>query len=41
MPTNVSSFKDAYKTAIKADFPETAKIVLGDMEIIPLRFFVH
>ena len=33
MATDVSSFKDAYKTAIKADFPEYAKLVLGTEEI--------
>jgi len=33
MPTDVSSFKDAYKTAIKADFPKTARLVLGDREL--------
>ncbi len=30
MPTDVSSFKNAYKTAIQADFPKTAELVLGD-----------
>lgn len=29
MPTDVSSFKNAYKTAVKADFPETAELVFG------------
>jgi phosphoribosylaminoimidazolecarboxamide formyltransferase/IMP cyclohydrolase len=36
MPTDVSSFKDVYKTAIKSDFPEEAEILLGDKKI-PLR----
>ena len=30
MPTDVSSFKDAYKTAIKSDFPQRAELVIGD-----------
>jgi len=30
MATDVSSFKDAYKTAVTADFPETAELKLGD-----------
>src|SRR3972149_7624210 len=30
MPTDVSTFKAAYKTAIQADFPKTAELVLGD-----------
>ncbi len=30
MATDVSSFKNAYKTAITTDFPRTAEIVLGD-----------
>jgi len=33
MPTDVSSFKDAYKTAIESKFPKNAKIILGDLEI--------
>lgn len=32
MATDVSSFKKAYKTPIQADFPQTAKLVLGDRE---------
>ena len=36
MPTDVSSFKDVYKKAIKSSFPETAEIVLGDKKI-PLK----
>ncbi len=36
MPTDVSSFKDVYKTAIKSCFPEQAAIILGDKKI-PLR----
>lgn len=31
--TDVSSFKDAYKTAIRTEFPETAELVLGDKGI--------
>jgi len=44
MATDVSSFKDAYKTAIKADFPQTVELSLGDKKIkyqavsIPLRY---
>ena len=30
MATDVSSFKNAYKTAIQADFPKTAELRLGD-----------
>lgn len=30
MATDVSSFKNAYKTAIASDFPKTAELVLGD-----------
>jgi phosphoribosylaminoimidazolecarboxamide formyltransferase/IMP cyclohydrolase len=30
MATDVSSFKDAYKTAIKADFPKTVELSIGD-----------
>ncbi|HNW30409.1 MAG TPA: hypothetical protein PKN50_18175, partial [Spirochaetota bacterium] len=33
MATDVSSFKDAYKKAIKSDFPEEAMIVIGDKKI--------
>lgn len=33
MATDVSSFKDAYKTAIKADFPKTVELSLGDKKI--------
>jgi phosphoribosylaminoimidazolecarboxamide formyltransferase/IMP cyclohydrolase len=33
MPTDVSSFKDAYKTAIKSDFPNTASLIIGDEKI--------
>ncbi len=36
MPTDVSSFKDVYKTAITGNFPEEAAIVLGDKKI-PLK----
>ena len=32
MPTDVSAFKDAYKTAIGANFPETVKITFGNQE---------
>ena len=44
MATDVSSFKDAYKTAIKADFPKTIELSLGDKTTkyqavsIPLRY---
>ena len=44
MATDVSSFKNAYKTAITANFPDRAKVVLGDREFsfralsIPLRY---
>lgn len=34
MATDVSSFRNAYKTAIKADFPKTAELVLGDQRYI-------
>ena len=30
MPTDVSSFKDAYKTAIGSDFPEKVELVVGE-----------
>ncbi len=30
MPTDVSSFKDAYKTAIKSDFPKDVSLTIGD-----------
>ena len=30
MATDVSSFKDAYKKAIKSDFPDEAILVIGD-----------
>lgn len=36
MATDVSSFKNAYKTAITSNFPATAEIVLGDRHI-PLQ----
>ncbi len=36
MPTDVSSFKDVYKTAIESNFPKEAAILLGDRKI-PLR----
>ena len=36
MPTDVSSFKDVYKTAITSDFPEEAALLLGDKKI-PLK----
>ena len=36
MPTDVSSFKDVYKTAIESRFPDRAAIVLGD-RTIPLK----
>jgi phosphoribosylaminoimidazolecarboxamide formyltransferase / IMP cyclohydrolase len=36
MATDVSSFKDAYKKAIKSDFPDEAMIVIGTTSI-PLR----
>lgn len=36
MATDVSSFKDAYKTAIKADFPTVAELVVGT-HAIPFR----
>jgi len=44
MPTDVSSFKDVYKTAIASNFPEEAILVLGDQQITlkavatPLRY---
>ncbi|MBU3913730.1 MAG: IMP cyclohydrolase [Nanoarchaeota archaeon] len=34
MATDVSSFKDAYKTAIRADFPQTAELTLGEQGIV-------
>lgn len=43
-PTDVSDFKNAYKTAITADFPATVQIRLGDQVIdyakinIPVRY---
>jgi phosphoribosylaminoimidazolecarboxamide formyltransferase/IMP cyclohydrolase len=36
MATDVSSFKDAYKKAIKSDFPSEATLMIGDRKI-PLR----
>ncbi len=33
MPTDVSSFKDAYKTAIKSDFPDSASLIIGNERI--------
>ncbi len=36
MATDVSSFKDAYKKAIKSDFPNEAMLVIGDKKI-PLK----
>jgi phosphoribosylaminoimidazolecarboxamide formyltransferase/IMP cyclohydrolase len=30
MPTDVSSFRDAYKTAIESDFPDEAALIIGD-----------
>jgi AICAR transformylase/IMP cyclohydrolase PurH len=36
MATDVSSFKDAYKKAIKSDFPPEAMLVIGDKKI-PLK----
>ena len=36
MATDVSSFKDAYKTAIKSDFPKKASIYLGDEDLAEL-----
>ena len=36
MPTDVSSFKDVYKTAITSDFPKEAALLLGDKKI-PLK----
>jgi phosphoribosylaminoimidazolecarboxamide formyltransferase/IMP cyclohydrolase len=36
MPTDVSSFKDVYKTAIESDFPDEASLVIGDKKF-PLR----
>ena len=44
MPTDVSSFKDVYKTAIESSFPEEATLVLGEQQIklkavaTPLRY---
>jgi len=44
MPTDVSSFKDVYKTAIASSFPDEATLVLGDQQIAlkavatPLRY---
>jgi phosphoribosylaminoimidazolecarboxamide formyltransferase / IMP cyclohydrolase len=44
MPTDVSSFKDVYKTAIASSFPEEATLILGDQQIAlkavatPLRY---
>jgi len=36
MATDVSSFKDAYKKAIKSDFPEEAELQIGDRKL-PLK----
>ena len=36
MATDVSSFKDAYKKAIKSDFPDEATLVIGDRKY-PLK----
>lgn len=36
MPTDVSAFKDVYKTAITSDFPQEAALVLGNQKI-PLK----
>lgn len=36
MPTDVSSFKEVYKTAIESSFPEEAAVILGDKKI-PLK----
>jgi phosphoribosylaminoimidazolecarboxamide formyltransferase/IMP cyclohydrolase len=36
MPTDVSSFKDVYKTAVQSSFPQEAAILLGDKKI-PLK----
>ena len=40
MGTDVSSFKDAYKTAIESNFPETAELVVGGqkfpMKVVPI-----
>jgi len=36
-PTDVSDFKNAYKTAIQADFPATVQITLGDQVINYVR----
>ena len=36
MPTDVSSFKDAYKTAIQSNFPHEAALVMGESKI-PLK----
>ncbi|MCP4715306.1 MAG: IMP cyclohydrolase [Deltaproteobacteria bacterium] len=36
MATDVSSFKDVYKTAIKSNFPESAELIMGDVRI-PLK----
>ncbi len=33
MATDVSSFKDAYKQAIKSDFPDQATLLIGDRKI--------
>jgi len=37
MATDVSSFKDAYKQAIKSDFPDQATLLIGDRKIVLRR----
>jgi phosphoribosylaminoimidazolecarboxamide formyltransferase/IMP cyclohydrolase len=37
MGTDVSSFKNAYKTAIESNFPETAILIMGMNEFIPMK----